>query len=337
MDLPFDVSYEEVGPAMAAEYLGRNRANRKLKKMLVASLVRDILAGKWLINHQGIAFNREGDLIDGQHRLTAIVKADRPANLLIFRNVPTSQDGTKTMHVIDRGVARTVGDSLELENGVAQGWMVAAVASSLAALALQTADRTRRPSVPQVLAVVERWREHIAYAVENRSRQTGLKCAVVQAAVALARAVHREKVEEFYRAFVTGVGLAEGSAVLALRNDILGRPAAWRKGSERHRLELGNIVLNALHAHVRGLGVARLTGGGVGAEFFLSSQKASVAAMRELFPFVSEGKVNAPAEKPAPARKSLPAADVHAPAKPRVSRIALLKESLARVDARETR
>ena len=39
-------------------------------------IARDMKAGHWRLTHQGIAFDPAGVLIDGQHRLWAIVESD---------------------------------------------------------------------------------------------------------------------------------------------------------------------------------------------------------------------------------------------------------------------
>ncbi len=62
-----------ITPEMAAEWLTKNTQNRHARKTIVAQYARDMKAGKWHETHQGIAFDRLGNLVDGQHRLMAIV------------------------------------------------------------------------------------------------------------------------------------------------------------------------------------------------------------------------------------------------------------------------
>jgi hypothetical protein len=65
----------DVSPAMAEEWLRKNISNRKVRPSWVLELSRRITAGEWKLTHQGIAFDRNNVLIDGQHRLHAIVKS----------------------------------------------------------------------------------------------------------------------------------------------------------------------------------------------------------------------------------------------------------------------
>lgn len=57
--------------------IGKVGTNRPMVTGSVASLLEAILGANWQFNHQGIAFDVDGRLIDGQHRLEAIVRADK--------------------------------------------------------------------------------------------------------------------------------------------------------------------------------------------------------------------------------------------------------------------
>lgn len=57
--------------------VGKAGTNRPQVSGAIPELIEDILGGNWRFNHQGIAFNSRGELIDGQHRLEAIVRADK--------------------------------------------------------------------------------------------------------------------------------------------------------------------------------------------------------------------------------------------------------------------
>jgi hypothetical protein len=103
----------EVGPDLATRWLEGNTHNRTLKQWLVDRFVRDMQAGRWQLTHQGIAFDADGMLIDGQHRLWAIVLSATPVQLRVFFNEPI-----ETVEAVDTGLARTNFDVLHL-NGEA--------------------------------------------------------------------------------------------------------------------------------------------------------------------------------------------------------------------------
>lgn len=74
---PFDVEsvsvrLEWVTPEKAAFWLESRVRNRNVLPRQVWKIQRDILNNEWNVTHQGIAFNQDGQLYDGQNRLTAI-------------------------------------------------------------------------------------------------------------------------------------------------------------------------------------------------------------------------------------------------------------------------
>jgi hypothetical protein len=99
-----------VTPQKAAEYLQRNTGNRPLSKRTVREFAQAMRRGEWRITHQGIAFDTSGALVDGQHRLAAIIEADVPVEITVFTEVP---DGA--FDVLDTGKRRNAADVLAIE------------------------------------------------------------------------------------------------------------------------------------------------------------------------------------------------------------------------------
>jgi len=83
---PYNNAYTVyVSPEMAKQWLNdNNNFNRPINQAVVDMYVRQIKSGLWRRTHQGIAFNTNGILIDGQHRLMAIVNANVTVSVLIF-------------------------------------------------------------------------------------------------------------------------------------------------------------------------------------------------------------------------------------------------------------
>lgn len=87
-----NMTYEYITPELANSYLEMNSINRKLSKGTVQAYVQDILAGNWDEDTgAAISFDKDGNLKDGQHRLTAIVQAGVGIHSWVCRNV--SSDG----------------------------------------------------------------------------------------------------------------------------------------------------------------------------------------------------------------------------------------------------
>ena len=97
---------ETIGPAVAADYLSSNTINRKISPAIVAKYAGMMARGEWELTHQGIAFNAEGDLIDGQHRLTAIIKSGAHIPMMVTRNLPV-----QAYYAVDQLRVRSIADN----------------------------------------------------------------------------------------------------------------------------------------------------------------------------------------------------------------------------------
>lgn len=111
----------EITPAIARKYLEKNSNNRSLNELYVDMLARDIVADRWMINGSTIVMN--GDrLIDGQHRLHAIIKADKSIVTYVVEGV--ASDAFQT---VDVGRKRCVGDILSIQGETCSRHLAAAL------------------------------------------------------------------------------------------------------------------------------------------------------------------------------------------------------------------
>lgn len=100
-----NVMKETVTPKKAMEWLKRNVANRPVSRTAVDRYAAAMDAGAWKLNGDCIRFNGNGDMIDGQHRLTACIQSGKPFEAYIVRGLEHEAFDT-----IDQGRKRTVGD-----------------------------------------------------------------------------------------------------------------------------------------------------------------------------------------------------------------------------------
>jgi hypothetical protein len=98
-----------VYPKDAALMLETNKTNRPVRKSWVDWLAKTITDGEFITTHQGLAFDVTGRLIDGQHRLLACIKADKPIKVQVTRGLPV-----EAWFALDQGVLRTNSDILEI-------------------------------------------------------------------------------------------------------------------------------------------------------------------------------------------------------------------------------
>ena len=118
-----DISIETITPRTAQEMLKSNTANRPLSRDVVERYAADITGGRWANDGSPIRFARCGRLLDGQHRLSAIVMAGKPIDAVVMRGLDDNAFTT-----MDTGKGRGGSDIL----GIA-GFKNYTVAASIAA------------------------------------------------------------------------------------------------------------------------------------------------------------------------------------------------------------
>ncbi|WP_228981340.1 hypothetical protein [Streptomyces sp. DH12] len=101
----------DVTPDLARLWLRDNTHNRKLRERAVNDYARDMAAGHWALNGEAIKFATDGTVLDGQHRLHAVVKAGVTVSMLVVTGLPPSAQDT-----MDSGRKRTTGDVMGLRN-----------------------------------------------------------------------------------------------------------------------------------------------------------------------------------------------------------------------------
>ena len=106
---------ELITPAIAKKMLEKNTNNRPIRWHHVQKLAEELLADEWQTTHQGIAFNNAGFLIDGQHRLNAIVQAGKAVTMSVTRGCDV-----RAFDVLDRGVNRSLSDIMGIHQRMAE-------------------------------------------------------------------------------------------------------------------------------------------------------------------------------------------------------------------------
>ncbi len=108
------VSFREITPKQALALLGKNHPrNRAINQASVGCYAEQMLAGEWHpASAEAVKISDEGILIDGQHRLHAVIKANVPIFFMVVEGVPEV-----AFSAIDDGVLRNLSAVLEI-NGI---------------------------------------------------------------------------------------------------------------------------------------------------------------------------------------------------------------------------
>jgi hypothetical protein len=206
---------ESIDPARAQAYLRHNARNRRIVQAHVTSIARDIVAGRWMVNAQPICFAADGLLLNGQHRLMAVILADGVIEVPVIRGLPPAAYATYDLHAKR---SPEFGPALESFGDRA---LVSAMANLLwrrelrppgARHAKATASEVRSivTDHPRLLELRSFGRKMIDH---GRASVMGYGAYVIERADPVRGA-------EFLRALETGAELAAGHPVLVLRRQL---------------------------------------------------------------------------------------------------------------------
>lgn len=102
-------SVETIDPDTAATILESNTLNRDIGPVLVKRMAEDMVAGRWLTNGDSIKFDRTGKLVDGQHRLSAVVDSQTTLETFVCGGLAPEIFAT-----LDVGKKRSLKDAMKI-------------------------------------------------------------------------------------------------------------------------------------------------------------------------------------------------------------------------------
>ena len=105
-----DTHVESISPEVARVYLESNRINRPLRPTAIQSYAEDMKNGDWLLNGETICFDENGKLVDGQHRLLAVIQSGCVVDINVSRGVKE-----ENAVLYDRGSGRDARDTLSMK------------------------------------------------------------------------------------------------------------------------------------------------------------------------------------------------------------------------------
>lgn len=212
---------ELVTPEMARNWLDGRTRNRNVRDPKISEYALDMEAGRWHVA-AALVFNADGELIDGQHRLEAVVDYGEPVLFSVVRNaVP------EAMLVVDTGLKRTLANFLQMRD--------VSNASDIAVL-IRTMWRwdhyetfkkvppstQKTPTIQQAIAYYDEHDEALdetAVFARRYSAPTLIPRSVIGGLHILFGGIDSEDELEFWRLVADG---AEGaSAIVALRRRLL--------------------------------------------------------------------------------------------------------------------
>lgn len=214
---------ELITPERAVDYLQLNDRNRHVTDSRVQYYATLLRNGEWHILNDAITFDWDGKLINGQHRLMAIISTRIAATCWVMYGADPI-----TFEHMDHGKSRDAADVLS-----ARGFVNAhALASSLGWLYRIEQDKVyvglKERMTPAVFdAIHTRYPEIVAsvamMASPAKRAARLLKSGAMAAAfhVMFARAAGESRATDFFLALANGEGLERGNPIYALRERLL--------------------------------------------------------------------------------------------------------------------
>lgn len=242
-------SVQVITPEGARQLLESNSGNRTLNKHIIERYRNDMIHGRWRPNGSSISVGPDGRLLNGQHRLSALIEAD-----VAIEFVLVYEDTDDVFSTLDIGITRPTSTILTMSG---LHYATAAAAISRQVLSYDAApESTWGTDTSGGRSAVIEWAQQHAESedllnacrahAEARAgmRSLGAWYGTV-AYLVLTRSHHADKWFEFHVAVSSGVGLLAGDARLALRNWVINKGRAPQSEWDRQQaLAIGLLAWN---------------------------------------------------------------------------------------------
>ena len=210
------VAVEYITPEQATYMLKHNPNNRKLQKSRVEKMALFMERGAWQNNGSSIVMNGEV-LLDGQHRLSAVVMSGMTIPFVVVRDVEKTAFSS-----IDTGRSRTLADALHVK-GNRNANAVAAALNFYRNMRQAAVPRPNPKSVEpmthgELIALLDECphiQQSVQYVLDFEIRPT-VSVSLLAALHALFSEKDRRLADRYIRAIGTGIGVQEGSVEAAV-------------------------------------------------------------------------------------------------------------------------
>lgn len=257
----------DITPGMAENLLKKNTHNRPIQEQTVLKYAGAIRRGEWTLNGEAIQVAKDGALLNGQHRLLAVVKAKKPIKAVLVTGLPNAAQET-----MDVGAKRTLGHMLSLrgeKNASRLGGAISLIYTYTKIGQVGNKALNPQPTPQQLLkffdADADAIRDHL-YPPYKKMVDNLLTPSTSSALFYLFSKVDQEDAELFFHYLATGSSLSEDDPIYLLRERLL------REQQKPHgrilppvRAALSIKAFNIWRAGMK-LGTLKWKGGGANSE-----------------------------------------------------------------------
>lgn len=245
----------EVDPDMARAWMESMAPNRKVSRVNLENLMKAMEQGRWHTDGSPIKFDREGHLIDGQHRLLAVINTGKSQTFMVVFGVERA-----SMTTLDTGKTRSRGDVLAIHDpNLVDVNSVAAAATIMFRWDSGIRGNNLRNayvSNDEVVTYYDKNKDEIVEGTRQGRRLMRHIGAGSGQSFALCyylfTNIDAEDAEFFWDRLVDGQGLEIGNPIYALR-ELLAREARNPETRERMRADVSvALTIKAWNAYRRG-------------------------------------------------------------------------------------
>lgn len=250
-------SVENITPERAAEMLRHNDHNRKLSDAVAKRYADEMTRGAWLDNGSAIVLNGTL-LLDGQHRLAAVVRSGIAREFVVVRDVSPSAFAT-----IDTGSVRRLKDVLSIEKEESANVLAAALNSHRAYTShgsLVTTGSYGRLTYAEMLEYHRsnpQVRRSVDYVIGLKGKPLVGK-GLLAALHALFSMKDPRTADDFVYKFVSGSGLVDDDPVKTIRDRFIENETSRHGAGKLTPVMRGTALIQAWNAVRGGYPVKRI-------------------------------------------------------------------------------
>lgn len=239
-----------ITPERAKLFLEHNTENRRLSRSRVNKYLRDIQAGLWKLNGESIKMSDRGVILDGQHRLEAIVLANMPVETVFISGIPHDHGVFET---IDAGAPRSASDAMRLD-GMKHPTLIPAI---VRAVADYDSGRSwdRSMSHVEVKSIIDSDYENLANAAKAAEEMKHVVVPSVWGAFFyMASRRWPESMINFHKQASQMVNIGSGSPVIALNKTLSQLPRKTRTD----KISIIERCIVAFNSYLQGQELAKI-------------------------------------------------------------------------------
>lgn len=250
-ELSPNADFIDINPARASVLLEGNDNNfRRISEKRVDTMSKDMTDGNWELNGETIKISTDGTVLDGQHRLWAIIKSGITVKMLVVRGLSCVGQS------IDRGQSRTVAQWLS-HLGIPSASRVSSTVRSILSyqsgqwgkVHMNNVTITDSETIQFAKDNLEKIQDALGVVRQKSFYSLPTRATVAFIASGMAMPSECETLRWFFDTLHTGIAASENDAVFHLRNRWIKQTASSKLSPFMQRV----LVTEAWNRTAKGL------------------------------------------------------------------------------------